>query len=118
MANVVVLIVGYRNAGAIAAIGAVRSRDYQLVSAHGELLVHVAELRENAGYAGGVNAWLKPLLAVRGWEAAWILHPDTCPDPNALAELAAYAEASGKGMVGSCIIRTDALDRVFTRGLR
>jgi len=105
------------NTGAVSAIGAVRSRDYQLVSAHAAPFVHVAELRENVGYAGGVNAWLKPLLAVPGWEGAWILNPDTCPDPSALAELAAYAKAKDKGMVGSCIVGADALDRVSTRGL-
>ena len=36
-----------------------------------------------------------------GWTAPWILNPDTYPEPDALAELAAYASERGKGMVGS-----------------
>ena len=79
--------------------------------------VHVAEMAENLGYAGGINAWLRPLLAAPEWEAVWVLNPDTLPEPDALAELAAYARLHGKGMVGSCIIKTDRPDRVFTRGL-
>ncbi len=96
-----------------------RGRDYALVRPDGGpgAPVHVAELTENMGYAGGINAWLQPLLAAPGWEAVWILNPDTLPEPDALAELEAYARTHGKGMVGSCIIRTDAPDRVFTRGL-
>jgi len=102
------------------AIGAVRYCDYQLISLDGKLgpLVHIAELSDNVGYAGGINAWLRRLRAAPEWEAVWILNPDTSPDPTALAELAAYAKASGKGMVGSCIIRTGEVDKVSTRGLR
>ena len=79
--------------------------------------MHVAEMDENLGYAGGVNAWLRPLLSNPGWDGVWVLNPDTQPEPDALAELVEYAERHDKGMVGSCIIRTDRLDRVFTRGL-
>jgi hypothetical protein len=38
-------------------------------------------------------------------------------NPMPFAELVEYAERHDKGMVGSCIIRTDRLERVFTRGL-
>jgi N-acetylglucosaminyl-diphospho-decaprenol L-rhamnosyltransferase len=95
-----------------------RTRDYRLVrpgSSGGRL--HVAEMDENLGYAGGVNAWLRPLMATPGWDGVWVLNPDTQPAPDALAELVDYAERHDKGMVGSCIIRSDQLDRVFTRGL-
>ena len=97
-----------------------RSRNYMLVHPDGSeaALVHVAEMKENLGYAGGVNAWLRPLQLVLGWEAVWVLNPDTRPEPDALAELAAYAKARGKGMVGSCIIGIGESDTVFTRGLR
>ena len=78
---------------------------------------HVAQMTENLGYAGGVNAWLRPLLAVPEWEAAWVLNPDTLPEPDALAELSAHAKTRRKGMVGSCIVRTDQPDLVSTRGL-
>ena len=96
-----------------------RVRDYTLVGPDGSPgePVHVAEMAENMGYAGGINAWLRPLLAAPEWEAVWVLNPDTLPEPDALAELAAYARSHGKGMVGSCIIRTDQPDRVFTRGM-
>jgi N-acetylglucosaminyl-diphospho-decaprenol L-rhamnosyltransferase len=80
-------------------------------------LVHLGEARENLGYAGGVNAWLRPLLAVPGWPAAWILNPDTKPAPDALAELAAYADRWSKGMVGSRLVPAEHPDSVHSRGL-
>src|SRR5271165_6051202 len=96
-----------------------RLNNYRLVRPNGHpgASVHVAEMDENLGYAGGVNAWLRPLLTVPEWDAAWVLNPDTKPDPDALAELAAYSTSRGKAMVGSCIIHTDHMDKVFTRGL-
>jgi hypothetical protein len=84
--------------------------------AHGTL-VHLGLATENLGYAGGVNAWLRPLLAVQGWSAAWILNPDSEPAPDALLELSAYAERWGKGMVGSRLIPTAEPDFVHSRGL-
>jgi N-acetylglucosaminyl-diphospho-decaprenol L-rhamnosyltransferase len=83
----------------------------------GETLVHLGLATENLGYAGGVNAWLRPLMAVPGWPAAWVLNPDTQPAPDALLELAAYAERWGKGMVGSRLVPTAAPDLVHSRGL-
>jgi N-acetylglucosaminyl-diphospho-decaprenol L-rhamnosyltransferase len=80
-------------------------------------LVHIGQATENLGYAGGVNAWLRPLMAVPNWPAAWILNPDTQPEPDALVELAAYAERWGKGMVGSRLIPTAEPDFVHSRGL-
>jgi N-acetylglucosaminyl-diphospho-decaprenol L-rhamnosyltransferase len=79
--------------------------------------VHIGDARENLGYAGGVNAWLRPLMAVPGWSAAWVLNPDTQPAPDALLELAAYAERWGRGMVGSRLVPTAQPDRVHSRGL-
>lgn len=79
--------------------------------------VHVAEMVENLGYAGAINAWLRPLLQVPAWEGAWILNPDTEPTPSALAELVAYSKDRGKGMVGSCLISTSYPDCVHSRGL-
>jgi GT2 family glycosyltransferase len=80
--------------------------------------VHVGEARENLGYAGGINAWLRPLLAMPGWPAVWILNPDTQPAPDALSELVAYADRWNKGMVGSRLVPTAQPDRVHSRGLR
>jgi GT2 family glycosyltransferase len=79
--------------------------------------VHVGLARENLGYAGGVNAWLRPLMDVPGWPAAWILNPDTQPAPDALLELAAYAAQWGKGMVGSRLVPTTDPNMVHSRGL-
>src|SRR5690348_8790730 len=58
--------------------------------------LHMAEMPENLGYAGGVNAWLRPLLQVDGWRGAWILNPDTEPEQDALAGLVHYADAHRK----------------------
>ena len=80
-------------------------------------LVHLACARENLGYAGAINAWLRPLLAVPGWPALWILNPDTQPAPEALAELAAYSRQWGKGMVGSRLVPTADRGLVHSRGL-
>ncbi len=81
-------------------------------------MVHLGEAKQNLGYAGGVNAWLRPLMAVPGWQAAWILNPDTQPAPDALSELAAYSVRWSKGMVGSRLVPTAQPDRVHSRGLR
>jgi N-acetylglucosaminyl-diphospho-decaprenol L-rhamnosyltransferase len=80
-------------------------------------LVHLGQATENLGYAGGVNAWLRPLMTVPDWPAAWVLNPDTQPEPDALLELAAYAERWGKGMVGSRLIPKAEPDIVHSRGL-
>lgn len=98
---------------------ALRTDSYRLIRPDGGegASVHVAEMTQNLGYAGGVNAWLRPLMSAPEWEAAWVLNPDTMPTPEALAELAAYARRHDKGMVGSCIISADRMDAVSTRGL-
>ena len=79
--------------------------------------VHVGEARDNFGYAGGVNAYLVPLLAQGGWPGIWILNPDTEPSPDALKELVAYAESRGRGMVGSRLVAPGQPDIIQTRGL-
>lgn len=71
---------------------------------------------DNLGYAGGVNAWLRQLLNMRGWNGIWILNPDTEPAPDALAELVSRAELGGKGMVGSTILESGSSDVIRFRG--
>lgn len=61
----------------------------------------------NLGYAGGINAWLVPLMRRHDWPGAWILNPDTEPAPDALAALLAEVARSGRGMVGSHIAISD-----------
>lgn len=80
--------------------------------------VFVAQAKDNLGFAGGNNAWLRPLLARGGWRGAWLLNPDTWPEPRALAELVAFASASGKGMVTSRIMIPGRDDVVSSRGLK
>lgn len=96
-----------------------RRRIFRLIRADDTLgsRVHVAEMAENLGYAGAINAWLRPLLRIPGWEGVWVLNPDTVPTPSALAELVDYAVKRGKGMVASCITSIERPDRLHHRGL-
>jgi N-acetylglucosaminyl-diphospho-decaprenol L-rhamnosyltransferase len=97
----------------------VRRRLFRLVGADETdgSRVHVAEMAENLGYAGGINVWLRPLLQIPGWQGVWILNPDTEPTPSALAELVDYSVRRGKGMVGSCLTPSGHPDLVHSRGL-
>jgi hypothetical protein len=83
-----------------------------------DALVRVAHMPENPGYAGGVNGWLRPLLDMPGWQAAWILNPDTEPTPWALSELADHACRHTKGMVGSRIIAAAGPASAYVCGLQ
>ncbi|MCW2283323.1 GT2 family glycosyltransferase [Rhodoblastus acidophilus] len=71
---------------------------------------------DNLGYAGGVNAWLRPLMRQEGWKGVWILNPDAEPAPDALGALVARAETGGKSMVGSTILENGDGERVRFRG--
>jgi N-acetylglucosaminyl-diphospho-decaprenol L-rhamnosyltransferase len=96
----------------------VRRRLFELRGADGShSLVQVAEMSENLGYAGAINAWLRPMLAISGWRGVWILNPDTEPTPTALHELVEHSATRRKGMVGSRITSMDRPDIVRTRGL-
>jgi N-acetylglucosaminyl-diphospho-decaprenol L-rhamnosyltransferase len=79
--------------------------------------VHVSEACENLGYAGGVNAYLKPLLVAAEWPGVWILNPDTEPEPDALKELVEYAEEHNRDMVGSRQRLRHERDIILGRGL-
>ncbi len=81
-------------------------------------LVLLGEAPENLGYAGGVNTWLSPLKELRGWDACWILNPDTLVDPEALRALADQARDRGLGAVGSRIMASRTSTHVLCRGLR
>jgi hypothetical protein len=86
--------------------------------ARGQTPITIGQARENFGFAGGANAWVRPLLAEPGWTAVWILNPDTCPEPDALAELVDYATKRGKGMVGSRLMIPGRSDIASSRGLK
>ena len=80
--------------------------------------VYVSEASKNLGFAGGNNAWLRLFLQETGWTGAWLLNPDTWPEPAALGELVAFAKASGKGMVASRVMPADRTDVNALRGLK
>lgn len=71
---------------------------------------------ENLGYAGGINAWLRPLLRTAGWKGVWILNPDAEPYPDALKELIGRSVAGNKAMVGSTILEEGQADIIRFRG--
>jgi GT2 family glycosyltransferase len=80
--------------------------------------IFVGCAKENLGYGGGINVWLRPLLAAGDWPGVFVLNPDATPHPDALFHLAKYARERGRGMVTGRILRWDGTDRIQTRGLR
>lgn len=90
------------------------TRRLELISRRSRVVVGCA--RDNFGYGGGVNAWLRRLGGCDWWKGAWILNPDTEPAPNALRALVARAEAGGKGMVGSTILEAGSGEVIRFRG--
>lgn len=93
-----------------------RIRRFRL--AGGDVPVFVGQPKENLGFPGGVNSWLRLFLPEGGWGGAWILNPDTWPAPDALAELVAFAATRRKGMVQSRIMFPDRSDIASSRGLK
>ena len=63
--------------------------------------VHLGEATENLGYAGGINAWLRPLMDAPGWPAVWILNPDTEPAPDALSNSSLSLASTGKAWLAA-----------------
>src|SRR6266849_4147756 len=57
----------------------------------------------NLGYAGGVNACIAA-AGTTGWDAIWVLNPDTFPEPTALAALVERQKAGRYGIVGSRLV--------------
>jgi N-acetylglucosaminyl-diphospho-decaprenol L-rhamnosyltransferase len=100
--------------------GIVRHKELDLLDQNGRPIsrVYAAEMPGNLGYAGAINSWLRPLLRVSGWDAVWILNPDTQVAPSALRELADHSSRYAKGMVGSRLIGPSYPNCVHTRGLR
>ena len=95
-------------------IARLRLRD---TAAGGLVRVQIGQAAENMGYAGGVNAFLGPMLEDPGWPGAWILNPDTEPDADALHELKTYSTQHARSMVGSRLITDRDQNVVQLRGL-
>jgi GT2 family glycosyltransferase/peptidoglycan/xylan/chitin deacetylase (PgdA/CDA1 family) len=81
-------------------------------------VVWLARSTCNLGYAGGINAWIKQLDRIPGWDGLWILNPDSEPHANALAALVRRAATSHKGMISSTLVPADHDGVVHSRGLR
>ncbi len=95
------------------------TRFLRLVSCRDEasgVEIHYGEAKENLGYAGGVNIWLRSLAADDEWKGFWILNPDTTPEAAALSELITYARSHDRGMVASRIIVQSNPEIVASRG--
>lgn len=84
----------------------------------GRMPLYVGQARENLGYAGGVNAWMRPLMRNPATKGFWVLNPDTFPERDALAALIAYAEARRKGMVQGRVMFPGRTDINASRGLK
>jgi N-acetylglucosaminyl-diphospho-decaprenol L-rhamnosyltransferase len=57
----------------------------------------------NLGYAGGINSCIAA-AGKAGWDAVWVLNPDTFPAPHALAALIERQKEGGYGIVGSRLV--------------
>ncbi|MGO9391058.1 glycosyltransferase [Rhodoblastus sp.] len=88
------------------------------LTADGNLPVSIGESKENLGYAGGINAWIRRLIDQDDWRGFWILNPDTFADPKALVELVHFAETHDKGMVGSRLLSHRRPEIILSRGLK
>ena len=99
--------------------GARQTTELSLISPAGDprCSVFVSDMRENRGYAAGVNGWLEVLAPLPGWTGAWVLNPDTEPFPDALFELTRYATEHDKGLVASRLIPTIRSENIQLRGL-
>jgi GT2 family glycosyltransferase len=81
-------------------------------------IVQVVPMVDNLGYAGAINVCLRRMLQRPGWDAVWILNPDTEPMPTALQALADHAATHNVGMVGSRITAAAHPDNVLACGLK
>ena len=80
--------------------------------------IQVYQMPNNLGYAGAINALVRPLNCCFGWNALWILNPDTEPTSSALFELTSQACSSAKGMIGSRIVSASSNDEPEVYGLK
>ena len=63
--------------------------------------VFIGQAVGNLGYAGGLNAWLAPLMNNAEWPGCWILNPDTTISPGSLAALLHCADRGKLGVTAS-----------------
>lgn len=125
--HVAIAIVTYRNPGdvadCLAALAQSRYADFEVVicenggdEAFAELSaqvpprlpegqpVRLVDAGANLGYGGGVNRCMAEDVDAGAW---WVLNPDTCPDPEALAALVRRLERGDCDAVGGTIRLAD-----------
>ncbi len=124
--HVLIAIVAYRNAGDVAkclkALSFSTYDDFQVIvcenggaTAFDTLRkntpaklpngqnVQLIEASGNIGYAGGINTCIR---AASGWQAVWVLNPDTEPAPEALAALVDGLSRNASDAVGGRLLMT------------
>lgn len=121
--HVAVAIVGFRNPGDIThCLGALADSshaDFEVIicenggaKAYADLTaalphglpggqaIRAVEAPGNVGYAGGVNICLRETPDADAW---WVLNPDTCPEPGALAAMVARLSVGDCDAVGCTV---------------
>ncbi len=101
-----------RDATKIEIVSRLPCRDYAFAA--GGQRITVLKAPTNLGYSGGVNACIAA-LGRTGWDAVWVLNPDTFPEPDALAALARRQQEGNYGIVGSRMLSA-ATGRIQTWG--
>ncbi len=77
--------------------------------------VSYLSMGENTGYAAGNNAGIRWAMELHDVEFAWVLNPDTTPEPRALAGLVEAAEqCPDAALIGSRLV--DASARTMYNG--
>jgi len=72
---------------------------------HGQRVV-LTDPGANQGYAGGTNVGIRAAIEEGGYDAFWVLNPDTFPEPEALKALIDRQAEGPYGIVGSRIVFT------------
>jgi N-acetylglucosaminyl-diphospho-decaprenol L-rhamnosyltransferase len=131
--HIVVAIVGFRNpddiVGCLACLAESTYRDFEVVicenggvDAHARLkdailsgptggqVVTAFAAEANLGFAGGVNACIARAPHADAW---WILNPDTCPEPGALAALVEKLSDGTCDAVGGVLRLPDGTNQAF-----
>ena len=134
--HVAVAIVGYRNTGDIVrcleALAASDHADFEIVicenggpEAYERLIAAIPQALPggqavravlapgNLGFAGGVNVCLRETPDADAW---WVLNPDTCPPPRAMAALVEKL-AQGAGEHPQASLQGLALSQSWSTGV-
>ncbi|TCK07543.1 glycosyltransferase family 2 protein [Marinobacterium mangrovicola] len=70
----------------------------------GAQVIHLVNAGQNGGFAAGVNMGIKE---ANGFDAWWVLNPDTRPEPDALKALVYKLTVSNYDAVGGVLLKSD-----------